>query len=223
MAIRLKDMKITHISLVKHGANKKNIIYKSGNYTKDLKIVKKDNEKGIIYGIVYSPDEIDLQGEFASKEDIEKAAYGFMQELCLKNVDKEHNFKALDAFVCESWLVRKNDPIFSNEKEGSWAVGIKLLSDELKEAVKKGEINSLSMAGEAIRVEDRLNLFFKNMHEFFTKKGEKMEIKEEQKETSKDDVIKEIQGLKTELELIKAELKKSKQETKTNNEIEGML
>ncbi len=152
----LKDIAITHISLVKNGANGKQIIYKSAdssNYEKNIAIKKSDNEKGVIYGIVYSPDEVDSQGDFTTAEEIEKAAYNFMKGLNANNVDIEHSFKSEDAFVAESWILKANDPVFPDEKEGSWAVAIKLESEELKELAKSGEISGLSMAGVAIKQE----------------------------------------------------------------------
>lgn len=151
----LKEIGITHISLVKKGANGKTVIYKSADsdpsYDGALRVMKADSEKGVLYGIVYAPDQEDSQGDIASAAEIEKAAYGFMKSLNLHNVDREHDFENRAAYVAESWLVRKGDPVFPDEPEGAWAVVIKLESDELKEAVKKGEIGGLSMAGAAVR------------------------------------------------------------------------
>lgn len=153
MAKKLSKIEISHISLVKAGANGKQIIYKSADlepsYTKEIKIAKSDEERGVIYGIVYSPDEVDTQGDSASELEIQKAAYAFMKSRNTQNVDKDHDFAKKDAFIAESWILRKNDPVFPQEKEGSWAVAIQLENDELKEAVKKGEITGLSMAGVA--------------------------------------------------------------------------
>lgn len=129
MASKLENLEVSCISLVKSGANKKSIIYKSGevvapNLEREIKIVKSSDE-GMVYAVVYSPDEIDTQGEFADANTIKKAAYGFMKSGFTKNIDKEHDFKSVDAYVAESWLVRKGDPLFPNEKEGSWAGGHK--------------------------------------------------------------------------------------------------
>ncbi len=155
MAKKLKDIAISHISLVKAGANGKEVIYKSSevapSYTKEIKIAKNDEEKGVLYGIVYSPDQEDSQGDLAGADEIEKAAYAFMKNRNTLNVDKDHDFVNKSAYVAESWLLRKGDAIFPDEPEGSWAVAIKLESDELKDAVKKGEIAGLSMAGVANR------------------------------------------------------------------------
>ncbi len=157
LAKKLKDIAISHISLVKAGANGKEIIYKSSDvapsYAKEIKIAKNDEEKGVVYGIVYSPDQEDSQGDFADAEQIEKAAYAFMKNRNTLNVDQNHDFVNKSAYVAESWLLRKGDAIFPDESEGSWAVAIKLDSEELKEAVKKGQIAGLSMAGVALREE----------------------------------------------------------------------
>lgn len=189
MASKLENLEVSCISLVKSGANKKSIIYKSGevvapNLEREIKIVKSSDE-GMVYAVVYSPDEIDTQGEFADANTIKKAAYGFMKSGFTKNIDKEHDFKSVDAYVAESWLVRKGDPLFPNEKEGSWAVGIKLESDELKAAVKSGEIAGISMAGLANKIEQTtkseriIDTFLKGLENIFknskTQKGENLE------------------------------------------------
>ncbi|MGE4399391.1 MAG: XkdF-like putative serine protease domain-containing protein [Campylobacterales bacterium] len=156
MPRKLKDMNITHISLVNKGANKRNIIFKSADaepkHEKEVSLVKYDDKKGIVYGIVYAPNDIDTQDEFATADEIEKAAFGFMKSLNAKNVDKNHDFENKDAFVAESWIVKSGDALFPNDV-GAWAVGIKLESDELKQAVAKGEIGGLSMAGTAVKEE----------------------------------------------------------------------
>jgi len=158
MKKQIKDIDVTFISLVRKGANKKTIIFKSDDSHEDLTdiLIKKfDTEKGIVYGIVYSPDEEDTQGDYAKSEEIEKASQNFMRNLSIHNVDKQHSFKKEEAFVVESWIVEKGkDKIFSDEKTGSWAVGIKLESDDLKKEAKDGTLTGLSMAGTATRVDE---------------------------------------------------------------------
>lgn len=188
---KLSNLNITHISLVKSGANGKKLIYKSSDdkatYEKVISIAKNDEERGVIYGIVYSPDEIDTQGEFANANEISKAAYAFMKGLNGSNVDREHNFKPDGAYVAESWLVREGDALFKSEKVGSWAVAIQLESEELKEAVKKGEIAGISMAGTGEREEVEksdessiANAIMKGFNAIFKEfKGEKMDSKKD--------------------------------------------
>lgn len=150
---KLEDIDIQFISLVRMPANRRRIIWKSeGGVEVVVPLMKVADEKKVVYGIVYAPGEIDEQGDWTTAEEIEKAAYRFMKNLRLHNIDKNHDFQPKDAFICESWLIRAGDPLFPEEREGAWAVGIKVEDDELWKGIKEGEITGLSMAGVAKRV-----------------------------------------------------------------------
>ncbi len=172
-AIALSDIAITHISLVKAGANGKQVIYKSaaneGGYEHTIAIKKNDEEKGVIYGVVYAPDEVDSQGDFATAGEIEKAAYAFMKARNTTNVDVDHSFEPEAAFVAESWIVKGGDSIFPDEPVGSWAVAIKLEDEDLKALAKSGELAGISMAGVAQKneVEKSGEVGDKPFEEFF--------------------------------------------------------
>lgn len=149
----LTDMEISMISLVRAGANRKEIVYKNETFEelRRIQITKHNDELGVVYGIVYSPDVEDTQGDIATAEEIRKAAYKFMKTAAIaKAVDVEHDLEPVDAFICESYIVRKGDEYFP-EDEGAWAVGIKLEDDDLISSVKKGDIAALSMYGSAKR------------------------------------------------------------------------
>ena len=142
------------------GANGKRIIWKAGDerpegadaFETPLRKLVKSDEKRVVYGIVYGPGQVDSQGEYAERGEIEKAAYGFMKGLRLLNVDAQHDFDPRAAFVAESWLTKGADPLFPDEPEGSWAVGIRVEDEALWASVKKGELAGLSMAGYAAKV-----------------------------------------------------------------------
>ena len=151
----LKNIRVEYISLVRKGANKKAIIWKSGDADPsrrwEIPIAKTNEEKRLVYGIVYSPGEMDSQGDYTDAEQIEKAAHLFMKGArTATGVDRHHSFQPEDgAFVAESWIVKSGDPVFPDEPEGSWAVGIRIEDDDLWSEVKKGEIGGLSMGGVA--------------------------------------------------------------------------
>jgi hypothetical protein len=107
--------------------------------------IKKDATKQIIKGIVYEPLVEDTHGDFMTAEEIEKSAYNFMRCMSLHNVDKQHDFNPNQGFVCESYIVQKNDP--DGYPEGAWVVAIKVTDAETWEQVEKSEIAGLSMAG----------------------------------------------------------------------------
>jgi len=184
------DADITFISLVKAGANQKVVIWKAtkqpGELTlnKTFKILKTDDEKQMVFGIVYSPGEVDTDGDFATAEAIEKMAYKFMKNGRTNNVDQQHDFVADEGFVAESWITKSGDPLFGDEPTGSWAVGIKIENAETWALIKSGEIKGLSMAGTAEVVEKSSNFkvqsskgtvmkAFENLVNFFKTKIQK--------------------------------------------------
>lgn len=153
---KLKKVDASFISLVTAGANNKSIIYKSkdysedaNNFAKEIKILKTDEDQRMVFGIVYSPDEVDSQGDIATAEVIKEMAYNFQKNAHSNNVDKQHSFKGEEGFVAETWITKAGDNVFPTEKEGSWAVGIKIEKEETWALVKSGEIKGLSLAGVA--------------------------------------------------------------------------
>ncbi len=157
---KLKDLTVEFISIVPSGANQKQIIHKDENglETIQLRILKTDTEQRMVYGLVYSPgtpDYADTQGDFMEAEDIRKTAFDFMANARVHNVDSDHDFNAGKGYVAESWITKAEgdlkDPLFPDEPEGSWAVGIYVNDDEVWEGVKSGEFNGLSMAGVGVR------------------------------------------------------------------------
>lgn len=149
---KLSKVDVQFISLVNAGANNKTIIWKSAAETKDaptidkdIPILKVDEDKRLVYGIVYSPDEVDSQGDTMSGGDIIEMSYNFMKSERNTQIDKDHNEKPNEGFVAESWIVKGGDSVFPKEKTGSWAVGIKVESNETWKLVKSGKISGLSI------------------------------------------------------------------------------
>lgn len=148
----LKDLSVTFLSLVKTPATGKGLTLKSakpGERAGTFEILKTDDERMIAYGIVYAPDQVDSHGDTADAKTIRRAAYEFMREARLKNIDTEHSFTTQMAYVAESWLVRKGDELFPDEPEGAWAVGIQINDADLWQALKAGELTGISLAGVA--------------------------------------------------------------------------
>jgi hypothetical protein len=171
-ATKLKDLSVEFISIVPSGANQKQIIHKDENGVQSLqlRILKQNEELRMVYGIVYSPgtpETEDTQGDFMEAEEIRKTAFDFMANARIHNVDSDHDFDAGQGFVAESWITKSEgdlkDPLFPEEPEGSWAVGIYVKDDEVWEGVKSGEYNGLSMAGVGVRetVEKKMNFLEK--------------------------------------------------------------
>lgn len=141
------------ISLVGSPANQKKIILKSTNAKPEdqtekqwnFPLTKVDVEKRIVYGLVAVPNEIDTDGDMYTPAAVEKAMENFMACGYTQFIDREHDYNKRDCFVRESWIVKENDPMFA--EVGAWAVGIKVMSDDLWDVVKSGGVNGLSLAG----------------------------------------------------------------------------
>lgn len=164
MPTELKNIKVSWISLVKAGANKKKFIYKAADekppvIEREIPIAKFEEEEGLVYGIVYSPNELDTDSEFARRETIKAAAHDFLKGLKAVNVDRQHSFEKEDADVVESWTLEKGDPRFPDEPAGAWAVVIKVNDEAIRADIKAGKIEGLSMAGVADKVVHKAGTF----------------------------------------------------------------
>ncbi|KMW60782.1 Phage capsid and scaffold [Candidatus Rhodobacter oscarellae] len=146
---KLTDLSVSFLSLVKTPATGKGMTLKAadGERPAAFDLVVKNDDMMRAYGVVYAPDQEDAHGDTADADTIRKAQAEFMREGRLKNIDTEHSFTSEMAYVAESWLVRKGDPLFPNEPEGSWAVGIQIGDPDLWKQLKSGELTGISLAG----------------------------------------------------------------------------
>lgn len=168
MAKELKNLQVKFISLVEAGANKREVVWKSDGQVY-IPIKKIDEEQRLVYGVVYAPDDVDTQGDYATRDTIKQAAYEFMKAASTGNVDRDHDFNPDEGFIAESWLIKDEgpDPLFPDEKPGTWCVGIYVVDDNTWDDVKKGKLTGLSLAGVAERkeamkdLEKRINEFIK--------------------------------------------------------------
>lgn len=149
---KLTDLHVDWISLCARPVNGKGVVLKSegGRQPIMFDIKKSNDELRVVYGIVYAPgdaEDADAEGDFADADVIRKAMWSFMREGMQKNIDVQHSFAREDAYVVENWLLRKGDGLFPEEPEGSWAVGIKINSEDIWQKYKKGELTGLSLAG----------------------------------------------------------------------------
>lgn len=156
VARRIKKAKIDFISLVPKGANKMQAIYKDDGSIVIDTLTKIDNEQGELIAVVYAAEHEDSQGHIASAEVIKKMAHEYQRDS--RQIDLRHNGKALNerqAYVAESFLVRKGDETFRGWKDtdgkpvdltGAWATVIKLEDPELRRLARE-EKWSVSLAG----------------------------------------------------------------------------
>jgi len=105
-------------------------------------------DEHIVYGVVYEPDVEDSQGDTANTEEIQKAAYQFMEDVQLFKVN--HKGKKIKVKVLESYIAPA-DFVVSNQqiKKGSWILVTRVLDKKVWKDIKEGHLTGYSMAGYA--------------------------------------------------------------------------
>ncbi|WP_145047867.1 XkdF-like putative serine protease domain-containing protein [Paenibacillus xylanexedens] len=152
MTYKMKDAKITHLSLVDKGANGVPfaIIKAAGKNAiqKQVQIAKVDDTQHIVIGVVYQPDVEDVHGDMMDAVEIEKAAHLFMENQHTYNIDKQHDLDADKGYVVESYIAPCDMEIGDQViVKGSWVAGVKVTDDDTWEDIQKGEITGFSMFG----------------------------------------------------------------------------
>ena len=108
-----------------------------------IKMLKANDEKQIVYGIIFEPDFFDADDEYVTKEDIEDAAHDYMVNLrkssdqCHQKLShKQEIDEATD--IVESYVApvdfEMNDELV---KEGTWIVAMKIYDKDLWDETKK--------------------------------------------------------------------------------------
>jgi len=152
---------ITHLSLCPAGANNIATVYKSDDGKEsrvEISVLSKAmTELGEIASLVYVPNAVDSQNDFATAKAIKDLAYSFAQKG--KGIDIIHNEEVLPkdaAFVAESYIVQKGDLRFADAKDyggspvnatGGWAVVVKVNDPKLRELYRSGQWQGISMGG----------------------------------------------------------------------------
>lgn len=229
---RLSDMHIRWLSLVADPANEKGLVFKSGDSPapetlKTIIIRKSTDEKHLLYMTVFEPEMEDSQNEIASAEEIEKACHRFMAEYRQEMVDTEHDQYQNRSIVVESFIKYGSHPDFTETKDGAWCVVVKVRDTELWEKVKSGQINGISMYGDAIKeeitksadtVSDDEKGLIRKIYEKLFKSGENEMDKEVKDKFEKLDAdLAEIRKSKADADKANEDLKKEKEALEKSN------
>jgi hypothetical protein len=128
-----------------------------------VEIFAKSQEKQLIYGVVYSPNQVDTQSDFADTEETEAMAHSYL-ERHLKNIipanDLNHKEDLPLEKVCpvESYVAPIDIPISDTRTitKGSWVLVSKVYDPFIWSEVKKGNLNAYSMKGKGRRIPVRI-------------------------------------------------------------------
>lgn len=118
----------------------------------EARIVKADDERHIVYGVVMEPDVYDTQSDITDEIEIEKAAHEFM--ISSRMMDKQHKdvLSADVAVPVESYIALADFDLGGETIiKGSWVMATYIPDDDIWQSVKKGEINAYSIRGFGVR------------------------------------------------------------------------
>ena len=118
------------------------------NLAKDgIKFIKADKKKQIVYGIVWEPDFVDADGEWASADDIEEAAHDYL--IYHRGTKLSHGLNITkEAALVESYIAPVDfDCGDYKVKKGTWIAGLKITNKDYWDAVESDEIVGLSAGG----------------------------------------------------------------------------
>lgn len=98
-------------------------------------VLKADEEKQIVYGVVMEPDNLDTDLNWTTSEEIEKAAHFYMQYGV--GIDKEHSRENVDAAVVESYIAPDDfDMDGAPVAKGTWVMAVHVEDTEEWESLK---------------------------------------------------------------------------------------
>lgn len=98
-------------------------------------VLKSDEERQIVYGVVMEPDTYDTDFNWTTSDEIEKAAHFFMQHGV--GIDKEHTRKDIEAAVVESYIAPADFEIDDKPvAKGSWVMAVHIRDEAEWEALK---------------------------------------------------------------------------------------
>jgi hypothetical protein len=122
---------------------------------KYAQVIKADFNRGLVYGVVYSPNDKDTHGDWTSPEEIERAAHEFLP-VALKNgtsgwTDVNHEDNVDEVELVESYIAPADFAFATGEKvtKGTWVIVAKVNNQELRKAILEGEITGFSFEGTA--------------------------------------------------------------------------
>lgn len=162
---KLKNLKVEYVSYVDRGANQRTFYLtkeyeqkkKEPDFSMQVKLICSDKEEERkVYGLVYAPDVVDAHGDYTDADTLERAAHDFM--LNYQKMDVQHNFEEGAGEVVESFIAPETFTINGEEiLKGSWVL-VSIASEEVWEAIKKGEITGYSLYGTAEVEYERMSL-----------------------------------------------------------------
>ena len=110
------------------------------------------NDERYVLGIVLEPEVVDAQGDIYSADEIRAAAHRFMEEFgglgLMHRLRVNGEVKVLESFLAPTDFTVGDITV----RKGTWMLAVRVLSDELWDRVKNGDLTGFSIGGSARRV-----------------------------------------------------------------------
>lgn len=127
----------------------KEVMSKQVDIKKEFPILKRDDEKRLITGVVLEPEVEDAHGDVISEEEVEDAAHDFMMKS--RVIGLQHKelgpVEVVESFITKEAMKIGDEPVV----KGAWVMTVKVHDDSVWESVKKGEFTGFSIGGTGMR------------------------------------------------------------------------
>lgn len=111
---------------------------------------KVDSVQRLVTGPALVPNVVDSQGDFELKEEIEKAAHGFMADR--RGIDDMHKIFEGIGVPVESHILRDSEFIGNKRfAKGTWMLTVKVTNDDTWKRVESGELRGFSIVFRGVR------------------------------------------------------------------------
>jgi len=138
-------------------ANREEVVYRAEgydpskiNFKRFVPVERYDKDKGIIWGVIAKPYEVDTEETFHKPDEIERARDWYMKHRGSKYIDRGHDYTVGEqGFMCESWIVKEEgDPFWPDPKYiDSWVAGVKIENPKSRKEARAGKCTGFSLAG----------------------------------------------------------------------------
>lgn len=114
----------------------------------DARVVKSDEERQEITGVVMEPEAVDTDGDWTSEDEIHEALVFYMENS--QQMKIQHREETDAVRVVESWQARHKTQIGEESvPAGSWIMTVKVHDEDLWKEAKSGNINGFSIGAVA--------------------------------------------------------------------------
>lgn len=126
---------------------------------KTVPIAKVDEERRLVYGVVYEPGVPDTYGDTMTEDEIEKSSHGFMVRYAFGSgqtgTDHAKVAKRSEMTVVESYIALVDFQLGAQTvTKGTWVMVAKVHDDDMWLGVKSGQFTGWSFEGRGLRVPD---------------------------------------------------------------------